>query len=111
MPRAEPNGVAVVSSPPARPCSDPVTPSVAAMASGPWARAKARPDRSDGPVERTVHPVVPPRVEYESTFPGRTLHSTVQSLVTWTERHQAEIAAARTACDGLVAEDTGTTAP
>ncbi|MFC9127072.1 winged helix-turn-helix transcriptional regulator [Streptomyces sp. NPDC057099] len=53
----------------------------------------------DGLVKRTVHPVVPPRVEYELTSLGRTLHSTIQSLVTWTEEHQDEIAAARTAYD------------
>lgn len=49
----------------------------------------------DGLVRRTVHPVVPPRVDYELTDLGRTLHETVQSLVRWTERHQADIAAAR----------------
>ncbi|MFJ8715019.1 winged helix-turn-helix transcriptional regulator [Streptomyces violaceus] len=53
----------------------------------------------DGLVKRTVHPVVPPRVEYELTSLGRTLHATIQSLVTWTEEHQDEIAAARTAYD------------
>lgn len=53
----------------------------------------------DGLVKRTVHPVVPPRVEYELTSLGRTLHTTIQSLVTWTERHQEEIAAARSAND------------
>ncbi|MFF7795404.1 winged helix-turn-helix transcriptional regulator [Streptomyces sp. NPDC007991] len=53
----------------------------------------------DGLVKRTVHPVVPPRVEYELTSLGRTLHTTIQSLVTWTERHQEEIAAARSAYD------------
>jgi DNA-binding HxlR family transcriptional regulator len=54
----------------------------------------------DGLVKRTVHPVVPPRVEYELTSLGRTLHTTIQALVTWTEEHQDEIAAARTAYDG-----------
>ncbi|MFJ2936025.1 winged helix-turn-helix transcriptional regulator [Streptomyces sp. NPDC087219] len=49
----------------------------------------------DGLVKRTVHPVVPPRVEYELTPLGGTLHTTIRSLVTWTERHQNEIAAAR----------------
>ncbi len=53
----------------------------------------------DGLVKRTVHPVVPPRVEYELTPLGGTLHSTIRSLVTWTERHQQEIAAARAAYD------------
>ncbi|MHC5908089.1 winged helix-turn-helix transcriptional regulator [Streptomyces sp. S6] len=49
----------------------------------------------DGLVRRTVYPVVPPKVEYELTALGVTLHATVQSLVTWTEEHQGEIAAAR----------------
>src|SRR5918992_2090158 len=53
----------------------------------------------DGLVRRTVYPVVPPRVEYELTPLGSTLHATIQSLVTWTEEHQAEIAAARAAYD------------
>ncbi len=49
----------------------------------------------DGLVRRTVHPVVPPRVDYELTELGRTLHETVQTLVRWTEAHQGDIAAAR----------------
>lgn len=53
----------------------------------------------DGLVHRTVHPVVPPRVEYGLTSMGSTLHQTVQALVTWTEGHQHEIAAARAAYD------------
>ncbi|WDV53785.1 helix-turn-helix domain-containing protein [Streptomyces coeruleorubidus] len=60
----------------------------------------------DGLVKRTVHPVVPPRVEYELTSLGRTLHTTIQSLVTWTERHQEEIAAARSAYDAREARAT-----
>ncbi|HLL37722.1 MAG TPA: winged helix-turn-helix transcriptional regulator, partial [Streptomyces sp.] len=48
---------------------------------------------------RTVHPVVPPRVEYELTPLGGTLHATIRSLVSWTEEHQQEIAAARAAYD------------
>jgi DNA-binding HxlR family transcriptional regulator len=67
----------------------------------------------DGLVKRTVHPVVPPRVDYELTSLGGTLHTTIQSLVTWTERHQEEIAAARTAYDAREAETRAaeTTAP
>ncbi|MFE0138292.1 winged helix-turn-helix transcriptional regulator [Streptomyces sp. NPDC059037] len=59
----------------------------------------------DGLVKRTVHPVVPPRVEYELTPLGGTLHHTIQSLVTWTERHQNEIAAAREAYDVRAASE------
>ncbi|MFC5146741.1 winged helix-turn-helix transcriptional regulator [Streptomyces aureoversilis] len=57
----------------------------------------------DGLVRRTVHPVVPPRVDYELTPLGTTLHDTIQALVTWTEAHQGEIAAARAAYDEAAA--------
>jgi DNA-binding HxlR family transcriptional regulator len=58
----------------------------------------------DGLVTRTVYPVVPPRVEYSLTDLGCTLLSTIQSLVSWTEEHQQEIAAARAAYDARAAE-------
>jgi len=53
----------------------------------------------DGLVLRTVHPVVPPRVDYELTPMGATLHDTIEALVRWTEAHQQQIAAARDAYD------------
>jgi DNA-binding HxlR family transcriptional regulator len=53
----------------------------------------------DGLVNRTVYPVVPPRVEYELSPLGSTLHATIQSLVSWTESHQTEIASARESYD------------
>jgi DNA-binding HxlR family transcriptional regulator len=53
----------------------------------------------DGLVSRTVHPVIPPKVEYELTPLGATLHKTIQALVTWTEDHQGEVARARAAYD------------
>ena len=53
----------------------------------------------DGLVGRTVHATVPPRVDYELTPLGSTLHDTIQALVSWTEAHQGEIAAARAAFD------------
>ncbi|MCX5255184.1 MULTISPECIES: helix-turn-helix domain-containing protein [Streptomyces] len=58
----------------------------------------------DGLVKRTVHPVVPPRVEYELTPLGGTLHATIRSLVTWTEAHQEEIAVAREDYDRRAAQ-------
>jgi DNA-binding HxlR family transcriptional regulator len=58
----------------------------------------------DGLVHRTVHPVVPPRVDYELTPLGSSLHATIQALVTWTETHQREIAAARSAYDARSAQ-------
>ncbi|MEJ3744489.1 helix-turn-helix domain-containing protein [Actinomycetes bacterium KLBMP 9797] len=59
----------------------------------------------DGLVSRTVFPTVPPRVDYALTPLGRTLHQTIRALVTWTETHQGEIAAARTAYDQRVTEE------
>jgi DNA-binding HxlR family transcriptional regulator len=59
----------------------------------------------DGLVRRTVHPVVPPRVDYELTPLGVSLHETVQALVTWTDAHQREIAAARSAYDAREATE------
>ncbi|MEO3978496.1 helix-turn-helix domain-containing protein [Streptomyces sp. CAU 1734] len=59
----------------------------------------------DGLVSRTVHPVVPPRVEYALTPLGCTLHHTIRALVTWTEEHQSEIAAARAEYDTRTAPD------
>lgn len=59
----------------------------------------------DGLVERTVYPVVPPRVDYALTPMGRSLHATIQALVTWTEANQERIAAARGAYDVRAGED------
>ncbi|SEG73385.1 DNA-binding transcriptional regulator, HxlR family [Thermomonospora echinospora] len=59
----------------------------------------------DGLISRTVHPTVPPRVDYALTPLGVTLHATVQTLVTWTEEHQSEIAVARTAYDARTAAE------
>ena len=54
----------------------------------------------DGLVKRTVFPVVPPRVEYELTPLGRSLHAPVRALGDWARGHLAEIDAAREAFDG-----------
>ncbi|QXJ23101.1 helix-turn-helix transcriptional regulator [Actinomadura graeca] len=59
----------------------------------------------DGLVTRTVHPTVPPRVDYALTTMGATLHETIRSLVTWTEAHQNAIAAARAAYDARIAAE------
>jgi DNA-binding HxlR family transcriptional regulator len=53
----------------------------------------------DGLVTRTVHAVVPPRVDYDLTPMGQTLLSTIQSLMEWSHRHTAEIDASRAAYD------------
>ncbi len=41
----------------------------------------------EGIVERTVYPVVPPRVEYALTPYGRTLDATIEALGKWGKRH------------------------
>jgi DNA-binding HxlR family transcriptional regulator len=53
----------------------------------------------DGLVRRTVHPVVPPRVDYELTDLGATLVGTVCTLMRWAVDHADEIDEARAAYD------------
>lgn len=53
----------------------------------------------DGLVERTVHAVVPPRVDYNLSALGRTLLDPINGLVQWTIDHHAEVASARRAYD------------
>ena len=53
----------------------------------------------DGIVTRTIHPVIPPRVDYALTPMGRTLLATIGQLVTWADSHLDEIDAARAAYD------------
>jgi DNA-binding HxlR family transcriptional regulator len=54
----------------------------------------------DGLVTRTVHPVIPPRVEYELTELGRSLGEAFCGVWIWVERHGEEIAQARKAFEG-----------
>jgi DNA-binding HxlR family transcriptional regulator len=49
----------------------------------------------NGLVERTVHPTVPPRVEYTLTEPGQALRATVDGLCDWTHRYLGHIEASR----------------
>jgi DNA-binding HxlR family transcriptional regulator len=49
----------------------------------------------DGLVQRTVHPVVPPKVEYSLTRLGRTLIEPLHALCRWSEKHLAELQANR----------------
>jgi len=53
----------------------------------------------DGLVTRTVHPEVPPRVEYELTATGRTLIAPLAALDAWARLHMADVADARAAYD------------
>ncbi|HEX5365390.1 MAG TPA: helix-turn-helix domain-containing protein [Acidimicrobiales bacterium] len=59
----------------------------------------------DGLVSRTVHPVVPPRVDYALTDLGRSLAETINDLVSWAERHRALIDGARNDYDRRHAAD------
>ncbi|MFE7427474.1 MULTISPECIES: winged helix-turn-helix transcriptional regulator [unclassified Streptomyces] len=54
----------------------------------------------NGLVERTVHPTVPPRVEYTLTEPGRALRATVGAMCDWTHRYFRHIEASRHRFDG-----------
>jgi DNA-binding HxlR family transcriptional regulator len=49
----------------------------------------------DGLLTRTVHPVVPPRVDYELTALGTSLLAAIEGLVSWTRAHKDQIASAR----------------
>jgi DNA-binding HxlR family transcriptional regulator len=49
----------------------------------------------DGVLSRTVHAVVPPRVDYELTSLGETLLDTISQLVAWADAHITEIEAAQ----------------
>ncbi|MDO8209494.1 helix-turn-helix domain-containing protein [Conexibacter sp. CPCC 206217] len=49
----------------------------------------------DGLVTRTVFPTVPPRVDYELTELGRSLHATLAELARWSYAHRDDVAAAR----------------
>ena len=53
----------------------------------------------DGIVTRTIHPVIPPRVDYELTPMGRTLLDAIGALVSWADDHLPEIGAAQAAYD------------
>jgi len=49
----------------------------------------------DGLVTRTVHPTIPPRVDYELTKLGRSLLEPVSGLGLWAREHRSAILEAR----------------
>ncbi|MBX9398765.1 helix-turn-helix transcriptional regulator [Streptomyces sp. TRM72054] len=49
----------------------------------------------NGLLKRTVHPVVPPRVEYTLTEPGQALRVTIDGLCDWTHQYLGHIEASR----------------
>jgi DNA-binding HxlR family transcriptional regulator len=53
----------------------------------------------DGMVARTVHPTVPPQVEYALTDLGRSLADPIRELGYWAGAHIAEIEGNRSAFD------------
>jgi DNA-binding HxlR family transcriptional regulator len=53
----------------------------------------------DGIVRRTMYPVMPPHVDYTLTPLGHTLIDAVGALFAWTEKHLADIEAARARYD------------
>jgi DNA-binding HxlR family transcriptional regulator len=57
----------------------------------------------DGLVQRTVHPVVPPKVEYSLTRLGRTLIEPLHALCRWSEKHLAELQANRARAKAVAA--------
>lgn len=59
----------------------------------------------DGIVTRTIHPVIPPRVEYDLTPMGLTLLDAIGQLVTWADSHLPEISAAQAAYDAKHSAD------
>jgi DNA-binding HxlR family transcriptional regulator len=53
----------------------------------------------DGLVSRTMHPEIPPRVEYEITELGRSLAPVFAALVNWSVGHLADVTRARSSYD------------
>jgi len=50
---------------------------------------------ADGLVRRTVHPVIPPHVDYRLTSLGESLSEAFCGVWIWAEQHHREVAAAR----------------
>ncbi len=55
----------------------------------------------DGFVSRTVHPTVPPSVEYALTDLGRDLLGPVEQMVAWAAAHHDDVRAARQRFDAM----------
>ncbi len=61
----------------------------------------------DGFVTRTVYATVPPRVDYELTDLGRSLHEPISKLGAWAFAHRATIETSRRKFDARAAKATG----
>jgi DNA-binding HxlR family transcriptional regulator len=55
----------------------------------------------DGLIHRTVHPVVPPRVDYRLSPLGQSLGAAFCGVWIWAEKHHDEIVKARTRFDQI----------
>ncbi|MGI4828247.1 MAG: winged helix-turn-helix transcriptional regulator, partial [Janthinobacterium lividum] len=53
----------------------------------------------EGLISRTIHPVVPPKVEYKLTDLGLTLSAAFCGVWVWAERHLDQVEGARAAFD------------
>ncbi|MEU4243863.1 helix-turn-helix domain-containing protein [Actinoplanes sp. NPDC026619] len=58
----------------------------------------------DGLITRTVHAVVPPRVDYALTSLGQSLYALVEGLEKWAEAHIDDVQAARENYDAYSAK-------
>lgn len=61
----------------------------------------------DGLIERTVHPTIPPQVEYRLTGMGHSLATVVSSLADWSRDHKDTITASRQRWDAEHPYDVG----
>ena len=61
----------------------------------------------DGLVSRTVHAVVPPRVDYELTTLGHGLQGVLTELTRWSFAHASDVASARREYDELDDQSNG----
>lgn len=61
----------------------------------------------DGIVERTVHPTVPPKVEYALTDLGRSFGEPIRALGGWVFTHHEHIQSARVEFDSRQEADAG----
>ncbi len=59
----------------------------------------------DGLVQRKIHPVIPPKVEYSLTKLGRTLIEPLHALCRWSEKHLAELETNRTQAKAKAGEE------
>src|SRR6201995_4364610 len=58
-----------------------------------------------GPVPRTMHPVTPPRVDYDLPPMGATLLETIQQLMDWADSHAGDIYEASQVSDAHRGQD------